>query len=192
MSPSTLGRFEESRCPSWNGLFNVSVGCLQNGNASIFANTEWANANWFCQQHPRVHGYQTHIKDPFYSTQYKSNIVHFNSCLLNSISYTEAAPWGHPDKLWWQRCLWRPLPSGAIIKLICLYNVWMWHSADPDSPWSWVIKAHLPKRNLKNNSGLDKMPSRHDSGEKNSFWTETKVQALSGCQHQTHDLIPSS
>ena len=86
-SPSVLGRFEESRCPSWNGLFNVSLGCLQNGKASVFASTKWANAKCPCHPHPCVHW-----KDPFYSTQCESNIVHFKSYLLNSIPYTEAAP----------------------------------------------------------------------------------------------------
>lgn len=76
--PSTFGRFEESRCPSWNGLFNVSVGCLQNGNASVFANTKRANAKCTCYWHQLVHGYRMHIKDPFYSIQCKSNILHFN------------------------------------------------------------------------------------------------------------------
>ena len=156
-SPSALGRFEESRCPSWNGVFNVSLGCLQNGNAFVFASTKWANAKCPCHPHPRVHQYQTHIKDPCYSTHCKSNTVRFKSYLLNSIPYTEVAPSRHPAKLWWRRYLWGPLPSGATIKLIYLYSAWMGHDADPDSPWSSLNKAHLPKRNWKNNLSWDKI-----------------------------------
>lgn len=120
--PITFGRFEESRCPSWIGLFNVSVGCLQSGNAFDFANTTWANAKCVGHQHQCVFGYQIRIKDPCYSIQCKSNTLHFNVCLLNSVSCIEAAPLGHPAKLWWQRCL--PMRQLSNLSMQCLGVAW--------------------------------------------------------------------
>lgn len=120
--PITFGRFEESRCPSWIGLFNVSVGCLRSGNAFDFANTTWANAKCVGHQHQCVFGYQIRIKDPCYSIQCKSNTLHFNVYLLNSVSCMEEAPLGHPAKLWWQSCL--PMRQLSDLSMQCLGVVW--------------------------------------------------------------------
>lgn len=125
---------------------------FQNGKASVFASTKWANAKCPCNS-IRVHWYQTH-KGPFLF-----NPMQIKHCAFQILSYLILFPTQkqlqgvHLAKLWcwrylWDLCLWGWLSNWSI------YTMLGWgmkltlthldhHSAKPTHPKGTGTRAEI-------------------------------------------------